>query len=105
MHPAPCRPAKVARPLPRGRGGEIGIGKLITSEELASLLAVPQHVIKWHCERAGSLGKGGLFFGVFQEEGGQWLVPKRVAMRVCADWPLQHYTVRRVCELIGFSEQ
>src|SRR5436190_10988068 len=80
--------------------------KIGTAADLAELMAVDQRRLEWHLERGQRLGRRDLFFGCWRDPKTRvWMVPERVARRICAGWPLQHYTVPEVASLTGYGER
>ena len=82
----------------------ISRGRVYTAADVAEALQVPVERVAWHCATAQRLGRAAdgwaaLFFGAWQDEAGEWLIPERVVRRASGLLALQHYKLAEVAEL------
>lgn len=74
-----------------------------SAAEAAALLGVAVARVETACRLAAAAGRDSIFFGAYEAGAEGWRIPDRVMRQVAREWPMQHYSVRRVAQLAELS--
>lgn len=76
-----------------------------SAAEAAALLGVDVARVETACRLAVAAGGASVFFGAYEAGAEGWRIPDRVMRQAAREWPMQHYSVRRVAVLAEVSER
>ena len=89
----------------RTRAGRTTRGPAVwTAAQAAQVLGVAVERVETACREAAAMGRASFFCGAWQGADG-WMIPDKVVRLAVREWPMQHYSVRRVAELADISER